>query len=269
MGAVVQFACSAVVGRFSEKSPRICASLGKTAAVVAVLNEAVSGEAAKEEVFVAADRTTDGSAEAMLVVGILRGAYAGVMGDRIEVAVAEELEDGAVEAVRAALGDDADDSRGVAAELGAVVIGDDVELADRVGIGNLVAGVAEAGHVEAAIEIVGDLADESVGRAVNQNLDLLIAEIVDSVDLLDTRNELEETVDVAVDEREIIDLDVGDGLTEGGVAGIDQGDIGADVDGLVCAADLEGRSREAFCMTERATPLRCRVLKPGAETEIL
>ncbi len=144
--------------------------------------EAITAEAAEEEVLVVTDRTTDRGSEAVLVVWILRGAHAGVMRDRIEVPVAEEFECRAMEAVGAALGDDADDGGGVTAELGAVVVGNDIELADGVGVGNLVAGVAEAGHVEAAVEVVGDLADEAVRRAVHQNLELLIAEAVDGVD---------------------------------------------------------------------------------------
>jgi len=79
----------------------------------------------------------------VLVIRILRRTRAGVMRNRIEVSVAEELERRAVEAVRTALCQNADDCGRVTPKLRTVVVGDNVELADGIRIGNLIAAVTE------------------------------------------------------------------------------------------------------------------------------
>ena len=45
----------------------------------------------------------------------------------------------------------------------AEVAGLDVELIERVGVGNYVAGIAYASHVEAAVKVIGHLANHVVG----------------------------------------------------------------------------------------------------------
>src|SRR5215469_765741 len=153
---------------------------------------AKTAKAGEEEVLVMANRTTHGGAEAMLVVGRRRVSTA-VKSGSVEVSIAEELEDRSMVAVGAALGDDADYGGGVTTDLGAVVVCHHVELADCVRVGNLVAAVAQACHVETAIQVVRHLADEAVRRTVHQDLEFLVAEIVDRVvDLLDARHKLQE-----------------------------------------------------------------------------
>ena len=69
--------------------------------------------------------------------------------------------------VRSGLGDHADHGCGIAPKLCAEVVGLDIVLAHRIRVWNLVAAVAQAGHVETAIEIVRNLAGKVVRGAVD------------------------------------------------------------------------------------------------------
>ena len=106
-----------------------------------------------------------------------------------------------MELVGAAFGDNADHRPGVAAKLRAKVVGDDVELAYGVRVGYLIAAIAEAGHVEATIEVIRYLGYKAVSGAVRQDLDFLITKAVDGLDILYAWHKLEQAVHVPVDER--------------------------------------------------------------------
>src|ERR1019366_2190958 len=106
-----------------------------------------------------------------------------------------------MELVGATFGDNADYRPGVPTKLRAKVVGDDVELADCVRVGYLIAAIAEAGHVEATIKVIRYLGYKAVRGAVRQDLDLLIAKAVDSLDILYAWHKLEQAVHVPVDER--------------------------------------------------------------------
>ncbi len=161
------------------------------------------------------------------------------MRDRIEVSFTVEFKRRTVEAVGTAFGDNADNASGILSDLRTVVVRDYVELAHRVRIGDLVTAVAQAGHIEAAVEIVRDLADEAVGRTIDEDLDLLVTKIVDGVHRLNTRNELEKTVYVAVDERQIIDFRVRNSVPKSGACQIDERDVARNGDCLGRRAGFE------------------------------
>src|ERR1700746_2014465 len=105
--------------------------------------------------------------------------------------------------VGAGLGDDIDDAVREAAVLGAVVVGLDAELIDGVGVGLHVAGVAETGHIGAAIKVVaGETGVGDLYAAVDEHLLLRIAEREALGVGLHARDEREKIVDVAVDDGE-------------------------------------------------------------------
>ena len=69
--------------------------------------------------------------------------------------------------VGSGLGYHTDDSSGVAPKLRAEVVGLHIVLADGIRVWNLVAAVAQAGHVQAAVEIVRNLSSEIVSGTVD------------------------------------------------------------------------------------------------------
>ncbi len=89
---------------------------------------------------------------------------------------AQEIEDRAVILVRPRLGDDVDDAAGETAVFHAVAVGLDLELLNGVRVGQDVAGVAQPGHVDAAVEVVVHRAGAAVGAAVDQRALLGVAE---------------------------------------------------------------------------------------------
>ncbi len=90
-----------------------------------------------------------------------------VVRDRIEISGAIELECRTMPLVGSGLGNHADDGCGIAPKLGAEVVGLHIVLADGVGVWHFVTAVAQAGHVEAAVEIIRNLAGEVVCRAID------------------------------------------------------------------------------------------------------
>ena len=125
---------------------------------------AQAGVGAEEERLVLADGAAEGAAE--LVAVQRRG------GEReprigVQVVVAEELEQRAVKLVAAGARDDVDHAAGEASVFGAVAVGHHAELFHRVGIGRDVAGVAQAGHVGAAIQVVVHRAGAAIHAAVD------------------------------------------------------------------------------------------------------
>ena len=57
--------------------------------------------------------------------------------------------------------------------------------------------------------------------------------------MLNTGGQAEQLIDVAADQRKILDLDVGDGAAEGGIAQVDEGSAAGDVDGFAGYAVLQ------------------------------
>ena len=89
----------------------------------------------EEERAVAPDRPAEAAAEVVLVeIGFLRVVQRLEVGLRAHVVVAVEREAAAAQLVRAAAGHEADRRARVAAELGRRVVGDDLELLDRLGV---------------------------------------------------------------------------------------------------------------------------------------
>src|ERR1043165_2013473 len=144
---------------------------------------------------------------------------------RAEIVVAEEAEDVAVEIVRAALGDDGHGAAGGAADLGGEAVLDDAELADGI-LAEARAGLAEGG--------VGDVdaVDEDRGlRGVAARADdrAVVDEAEAAALALHARREEGELLEVAVRDRELLDLlgqDIGRGV---GLVDVD--DLGRGVDG--------------------------------------
>ena len=123
------------------------------------LVENVLIEAGEEEDAVAAERTSEGEAELLLLAGRfhIEEWIAGVEG-----AVAEVIEPGAVKFVRAGLGDDVDDGAAGASGFGGDGIGGDAEFLDHL-VGKLIGGaIAAAGLGEEGVVVVGAI-DEVTG----------------------------------------------------------------------------------------------------------
>ena len=128
------------------------------------------------------------------------------------------------------------------------VVGVDAKLTNGVRIGERVAGVAHTVHVGSAVEVVGDLSDAGVAGAVDLDVllwgaegvnDATIRSAAGSVVVLHARSQIEQGVYVAVHQGKVVDLDVADGASERGVAGVHQGNIGGDFDGLASGSDLQ------------------------------
>ena len=200
---------------------------------------AVAFVVGEEEELVLAEGATEGGAEVVALELGDAGAVEVVAG--VEVAVAEELVDGAVEGVGAAGGDDGDLRAVALAVGGGVGVGDDVELADAVDAEELAGGAAGgvvdergSGVLDAVEEeeivlraAAGDgehAADRGVGGA---GAAAALVGVVDGAGV-----EQDELVVGAAVEGELLDLagvDQAGGLFGGGV---DDGLGVVDVDGL-------------------------------------
>src|SRR5208337_3620254 len=118
----------------------------------------------------------EGSAKVVAVVGGLKrfpgkGVVGRIPTKSVEIGVAVELEQTAVELICSRLCDNRDDSAGELAVLRRECVGLDAELFDCVGVGRRVSVVAHTGNVVAAIQIKCDGSVAGVERAVD--LDIL------------------------------------------------------------------------------------------------
>src|SRR6185503_12716418 len=116
---------------------------------------------------------------------------------------------------------------------------DDAELFDGVGIGGDVAGIAETGHVVAAVEVVVDGAGAAIDASINGGA--LFGETEDDAVAAggDARGKGEEGVDVAADDGEGGDFGGVDRASDLGVIGVDGGGGGDDLDGVGDLTDVE------------------------------
>ena len=141
--------------------------------------------------------------------------------------------------VGSGLGHHADDGGGVAAKLRAEVVGLHIVLADGIRVWDLVAAVAKAGHVQAAIEIVRNLACEVVRGTVDIDVILNEPRLFEFCVRLHSRREAEQCVGVAIDQRQIVDLYIGYAGSERRIAQIDQRNVGSNADRLALTANLK------------------------------
>ena len=136
---------------------------------------AIASITAEEEVLVVTNRAAECAAEAVLDI---RGFGCLVEGGRVEIPAAIELEGGTMPLVGSGLCHYAHDSSGVAPKLRAEVVGLHIVLAGGIRVRGGVAAVAQARHVEAAVEIVGNLARKIVCRTVDVDVRFIEAEAV-------------------------------------------------------------------------------------------
>src|ERR1700678_1170351 len=127
----------------------------------------------------------------------------------IEVLGAIELKGRAMELIGSRLGHDADDRGRVTPELRAEVVGLHAELAEGVRIGNRVTTVAQTGHVEAAVEVVGDLSGKVIRRTVDVNMHLWEAQAVRCGLLLNARDQVKQRVGVAAYQWQVVNFQIG------------------------------------------------------------
>ena len=122
----------------------------------------------EEEEFVFDERAAEGCAELVAVEGGFAGGGLEVAGG-VEVGIAEEFEDGAVELIGAGAHDGVDDAAADAAVFGAEVTGDDAEFGKGVGGGldDLAGVVLVAGAVRVVVEAIHEEVVEGAAHAVD------------------------------------------------------------------------------------------------------
>src|SRR5258708_15510704 len=106
----------------------------------------------EEKSLVVLDRTAEGGAKLVAMKRRLGQSRSPVIG--IEQRIAHELKRRAVKLVVAGLGQHIDDAAGITTELRVVAVGLNPEFLDGIRVGQNVTGVAQVGHVYAAVQIV-------------------------------------------------------------------------------------------------------------------
>ncbi len=181
----------------------------------------------------------------------------------VQVVVAEELEQGAVKIVAAGAGDDVDDAAGEASVFGAVAVGDHAELFYRIGVRRDVAGVTQAGHVGAAIQVIVDRTGAAVHAAVDHGA-LLRKPQHDAVrGGGDARNQVEQGIHVAADNGQGGDFRVLDGAPDLRVVGVHQRSAARDVDFFGHRADVEPRVHARIHVDVECDALLYKLLEAG------
>ena len=117
----------------------------------------------------------------------------------IEVRLLMKLEDRTMHLVSAGLRQDGYNASARATILRAEVIRLNIELIDCIRVWNDVAGSTNAGHVNAAVEIVGNLSDHVVAGSVNNHVLHRETDRVLVLNVLHTRGEIQQLVDIAAD----------------------------------------------------------------------
>ena len=201
-----------------------------------------TGVAAEDECLVMDDRPAKRSAE---LIAVQRRLSKRVPCVRVEVAVAEKLEERTMELIGARAGNHVDNSVSEAAELRAEVAGFNAELVQRVRIGHRVACVAEAGDVGAAVKVVVCGPHGGVRSAIDKRALGREAQCNGILRTLNARGKGQQGISVAVDEGKFTDLLAVDGLADYRVGGVDGGHAALDRNGGSGFADLE------FCVDTR------------------
>src|SRR5207253_7270007 len=106
----------------------------------------------EEKGLVVLDWTAKGGPELIAMKGRPRQCRSPVIG--IEYGVAQELKSRAMKLVAAGLGEHVDDAAGITAILSVVAVGLNPKFLDGIRVGQNVTGVAQVGHVYAAVQIV-------------------------------------------------------------------------------------------------------------------
>ena len=199
--------------------------------------------AEEEEGVVAPDGAADYAAE-LIALERVDGFYAVDVAEVVgcvEDAVADELEEIAVEGVGAGFGDGVDDSAGVSAVAGGVVGGLDAELLEGVGEGEGLIDVGVDVVIGGAVEVEAGLVGAgAVGGDGDGDGDGLVLALVGSVGrrLNGAGDEERESDGVATVRGKVDDALFFDDLREGGTGGVDLKRVGFDGDGLGSLADL-------------------------------
>jgi len=127
-----------------------------------------------------------------------------------------------------------------AAVLGGITVGDDAKLVYGVGIRDRVAGVAQTVGVGSSVEIVVHRADAGVGRAVDIGLLLGSPEVVSGLAReIHTGDQSEQTVDIAVYQRQLFDVLAIDRLAQSGNRGFHHGGVSRHFDCFRDGPDLK------------------------------
>ena len=185
------------------------------------------------------DRTADGAAELVLVQGV---SGCGEVAVRVEYAIAQKLECGAMELITARLGDDVDHPARALAELRVVVAGLYAELLQRVRERERVVHVGHLIHVVAAIQkIVRLVGQRSIHTGNNGNGKCLANALIGSIAFggcVDhAGNQRYERGRISAVQRQIDDACLVDDLGQGAAGGGDLGNFGGDLDRLVGCAE--------------------------------
>ena len=120
-----------------------------------------------------------------------------------------------MQVVRAGLADHGDGGAAEASFVRGETVGEHAEFLDGVRIWRGIAGVAQAVDVAAAVQAVVHRADAGVGRSVDHRHLHRRAEIVGGlVGGIYASRQVEQRIDVAIDQRKVVDFRVGSGLAE-------------------------------------------------------
>src|SRR5260370_3016977 len=141
----------------------------------------------------------------------------------VEHGVTHILEERAVPVIGARLGEHVNDAVGKAAILGAIAVGLDAEFLHRIGTRKNVAGIAQSGHVVAAVEVVVHRAGAAIDTAVNQGALFGIAQgNTAGVVFLHAGGQRQERINVAVDQWQSRNFLVLHGAADLGVGDVDE-----------------------------------------------
>jgi hypothetical protein len=113
------------------------------------------------------------------------------------------------------------------------------KLIDSIRIGQNVARVAYASHVDAAIEIVGHLPNHVVRRAVDDHMLTRKTNRVLRGIALDTRRQAQELIDIPSNQRQVVDLAIINRAPQNRITQIHQRHIGGHLDDRAFAARLK------------------------------
>lgn len=169
--------------------------------------------AEKEEGAVFSDRPTDAAAELIPAERILpQGRLPGQPAIGVQMIIAKEFEEAAMNAVGPRLGNNVHDSSREPSILRGEAVGDHPELLHCIRVRRHASGVPQSAHVSSTIEVVVDGSDSGVGRPVQQRHPHGRTEIVGRIFVeLDAGRERQEAVEIAVYQRQVFNILIVDG----------------------------------------------------------
>ncbi len=183
----------------------------------------------------------------------------------VEIAVANEFEQRSVQIVRTGLGNDVDDRAAGAAILRIEVVGLHAEFGERVGIRKSSVEIGDVVLMAGAVQLVGNLVAE---RAIHRHRDGVaragIRSGVGSLASDRSRRHEDQRRGIASVERKLLDVSLGDHLSQGARFRIDHGSVRADCDLLRGAGHREFEANSSRDVDIESDALLCHGCETGS-----